>query len=63
MYSYEIQQLLEFKQYLLSAKEYLKVCESPQIRRITYNPYSDTFYIETEDRYKWTFKVRSYKDE
>lgn len=61
MYSWEIQQLLELKQYLLEAKEYLKICESPQITRIKYDPFNDTFYIETDDRYKWTFKVRSKK--
>ena len=61
MYSWEIQQLMELKQYVLEVNEYLKICESPQIVRITYKPFSDEFYIETDDRYKWTFKVRSKK--
>lgn len=59
MYSWEIDQLLKFKNYLLDAKEYIKICdESKQIKRIKYDPFNDTFYIETTDEYKWTFKVK-----
>lgn len=59
MYSWEIDELLKLKNYLLEVKEYLQICEnSPQITRISYDPYSDTFTIETEDRYKFKFKVR-----
>lgn len=61
MYSYEIQQLMELKNYLLDVQEYFRVCNSSQIIRIKYNPFDDTFYIETNDNYKWTFKVRSKK--
>ena len=63
MYSWEIDELLKLRNYLLDVKEYFKVCESPQIIRITYNPFEDIFYIETDDRYKWTFKVRSKRNE
>lgn len=63
MYSWEIEQLLKLKNYLLSAKEYLKICDnSPQIVRITYNPYEDSFTIITNDEYNFKFRVR-YKDE
>lgn len=59
MYSWEIQQLLEMKQYLLEAKEYFNICEtSPQINWIKYDNYNDTFTITTDDRYKFEFKVR-----
>ena len=59
MYSWEIQQLMELRNYLVSVKEYLHICEtSPQIRQVSYNPYENDFYIETEDRYKFKFKVK-----
>jgi len=59
MYSWEIDQLLKLRNYLLDAEEYLKICsESPQITRVKYDPFNNTFYIETSDDYKWTFKVK-----
>ncbi len=59
MYSWEIQQLMELRNYLLTVKEYFNICEtSPQIREVSYNPYEDNFKIETEDRYKFNFKVK-----
>lgn len=58
MYSYEIQQLMELKQYVLEAKEYLNILNtSPQINNVSYNTYSDLFHIGTDDRYSWDFKV------
>lgn len=59
MYSWEISELLKLKKYLLSAKEYIELCEnSPQIVRITYNPFEDNFTIITQDEYTFKFKVR-----
>lgn len=59
MYSWEIQQLMELKQYLISVKEYLKICNtSPQIREVKYDPYNDNFMIDTDDNYKVYFKVK-----
>ena len=59
MYSWEIQKLLELKQYLINVKEYLKICEtSPQIREVKYDPYNDNFMIDTDDHYKVYFKVK-----
>lgn len=58
MYSYEIQQLMELKQYVLEAKEYLNILNtSPQINNVSYNAYSDLFHIGTDDRCSWDFKV------
>ena len=60
MYSWEIEQLLKLRNYLLDVKEYFEICDkSPQITRVSYNPYDDNFTIETSDNYKLTFKVRS----
>lgn len=59
MYSWEIQQLMELKNYLISVKEYLQICDtSPQIREVKYDPYNDNFMIDTKDEYKFYFKVR-----
>ena len=60
MYSHEIEQLLEIKNYLISSKEYMKVSdikENPQINHIKYEPYDDTFQIDTKDNYHFKFKV------
>ena len=59
MYSWEIQKLLELRNYVLSVKEYFDLCDnSPQIVRVTYNPYEDSFLIKTSDNYEFKFKVR-----
>lgn len=59
MYSWEIQQLLELREFLLSIEDYDKICRtSPQIVRITYHPFDDTFYIKTNDNYEFNFKLK-----
>lgn len=59
MYSWEISELLKLRNYLLSVKEYFAICDnSPQITRVSYNPYDNDFTIETSDRYKFKFKVK-----
>ena len=58
MYSWEIQQLLEYRNYLISNKEYFNILDtSPQIRGIEYKPYEDNFYMWTDDNYNFKFKV------
>ena len=58
MYSWEIQQLMEMRNYLISVEEYLSICEtSPQIIEVKYDPYQDNFMINTNDNYKVYFKV------
>lgn len=59
MYSFEIENLMKLKNYLISVKEYLQICNtSPQIREVKYDPYQDNFMIETDDNYKVYFKVK-----
>lgn len=59
MYSHEIQQLLELRNYLLSVKEYFNICEtSTQITRVSYDSYNNEFMIQTNDNYKFKFKVK-----
>lgn len=58
MYSYEIEQLLKLRNYLISNYEYLKMIEtSPQISRTRYNPYSNDFETWTKDDYYFRYKV------
>ena len=59
MYSWEIKQLLEIKKYLLTVKEYFYVCDtSPQISRVYYSHGENDFNIETNNNYKFKFKVK-----
>ena len=61
MYSYEIKQLLELKNYLLDRKEankILNIKDSPQINHVKYNTYDDNFEMWTSDNYYFKFKVK-----
>lgn len=58
MYSWEIDKLLISRNYSISASEYINICKgSPQISRIKYNGFDDSFGIETKDNYYWKFSV------
>ena len=58
MYSYEIDNLLKYRNYLISNKEYFEICKtSPQINYIEYKSFEDSFYISTRDNYNFKFKV------
>lgn len=58
MYSWEIEQLLKLKDYLISNKEYFEICDtSPQIKGIEYKPFENDFYMWTDDNYNFKFKV------
>lgn len=57
MYSSEIQEYLNERNYSLSSEEYIKVIDNPQIQKIKYNPYDNTMYIKTNDGYYWTIRI------
>ena len=62
MYSWEIQKLLEVKNFLLSNEEYFNLFNTcPQINYIEYLPWENNFHMTTDDRYDFKFKV--YKKE
>lgn len=64
MYTWEIDQLLKLKNYLLEIEEFEKICKtSPQIDRIGYNPYYDNYYIYTNDNYEAHFNVKKFVKE
>lgn len=59
MYSHEIAELLKLRQYVLDVKEYFNICDtSPQITRVTYNPYDDKIKVLTSDSYEFNFKIK-----
>lgn len=58
MYSHEIQQLLELKNYLINHIEYLNILNtSPQINRVEYNQQQDEYEMWTTDNYYFKYKV------
>lgn len=60
MYSWEIEQLLKLKNYLLECEEYNHlVTTSPQINKVKYE--HNDFTVETNDDYKFKFKIKTRK--
>lgn len=58
MYSYEIDQILKSQNYIINSVLYLQICNtSPQITRIKYEAFQDSFTIWTDDGWCWNFKV------
>lgn len=60
MYSYEIDDMMKRSNYLITRKDYLSLSPttSPQLARIKYDPFKDSFEIWTDDGYHWEFKVK-----
>lgn len=58
MYSYEINQTLESKNYNIDSETYIDICNtSPQISRIKYDSYENKYEIWTSDNYFWKINV------
>ena len=57
MYSYEIEQLLHEREFVIDINDYKRIIVSSQICFIKYDPWDDSFVINTEDRYSWRFRV------
>jgi hypothetical protein len=56
MYSYEIAKLLKLRYNLISIKEYMEICNSPQVDHIKYE--DEQFKVWTNDGYTFTFRIR-----
>ena len=56
MYSEEIKNLLELKNYYIEVKEYLQIIKSPQVDHIKYD--NQFFNIWTRDGYYFKFKIK-----
>ena len=60
MYDWELESFLLSKNYTLSSKEYLEICDvCPQIQRSRYNAFDDSFLIWTDEH---CFKFFVYYD-
>ena len=60
MYSYEIEELINLKQQVITIQEYINIIQtSPQVDHILYN--QDHFEMFTEDNYKFKFKIKEIK--
>lgn len=58
MYSHEIEEYLKIRNYLLTAKEYIKILSnSPQINHVKYT--DDEITMWTEDNYKFTLRIKN----
>ena len=59
MYSWEIDNLIKLRNYLIEVQDFIKITStSPQISMMCYNSFEDKYYIKTKDKYEWYFKVR-----
>jgi hypothetical protein len=56
VYSYEIEELLKIRNNLVSIREYMNICSSPQVNHIFYE--NDEFTIWTTDNYKFVLKIK-----
>lgn len=57
MYSWEIHTELEKNNYIIPVEIYNKICESPQVLKIKYEPFCDSYELYTTDGYCWRFKI------
>lgn len=58
MFSNEIDQALESRNYNIDSGTYSNICSSsPQINHIKYNPYSNDYEMWSDDNYYWKFTV------
>lgn len=60
MYSWEIENILKEKNFVLSASEYLHISDteaSKQISEVKYDGWNKKYGISTNDGYSWEFTV------
>lgn len=57
MYSYEIEKLLQEKQFVINIEDYKLISDSTQVCFIKYDPWNDSFVVNTDDGYTWRFRV------
>lgn len=61
MYSWEIDNYLRNRNYVINKDEYMIITDitlNSQISRIKYDAYANSFYIETSDGYNWIFRMK-----
>ena len=61
MYTWEIENLLKIKNYILNSEEYTNIISSsPQVKRVKYNTFDDSMetWTEEQDNSKKYFKYK-----
>ena len=61
MYSWEIDSYLRSRNWELTKCEYLYVSDikvNPQISKLKYEPFNNSFYMETNDGFNWVFRIK-----
>ncbi len=61
MYSHEIDNYLRTRNWVLNKDEYFYITDiykNPQISRVSYNCYDNSFVMYTKDGYIWKFYVK-----
>lgn len=61
MYSWEIDDYLRSRNWELTKNEYIYVSDikvNTQISRIKFEPFNNSFYMETSDGYNWIFRLK-----
>lgn len=56
MYSEEIKEFLKIKKYIITLDEYLKIIQSPQVRKVQSKD-NNCFDMITDDGYIFSFKI------
>ena len=61
MYSWEIDSVLRKNNYSISSSTYAEISNvrtNTQITHVKYDPYKNSFLMETNDEYVWNFNVK-----
>lgn len=61
MYSWEIDNYIRSRNWILKKHEYIYISDikvNPQISKIKYEQFSNSFYMETDDGYNWIFRLK-----
>ena len=61
MYSWEIDSYLRSRNWELTKCEYIYVSDvkiNPQISKIKYEAFNNSFYMETNDGFNWVFRIK-----
>ena len=65
MYSHEIQQLIEFRNYIVGGDELNEITSptvNPQLNHIKFNSFDGTYDMWSDDNYYFHFKAMDYEE-
>ncbi len=65
MYSHEIQQLIELRNYIVGGDELMEITSpvlNPQLDHIKYNSFDNSYEMWSNDNYYFNFKAMDYEE-